>query len=151
MHQTDLQFHHSQTRCRLACKQSAAHDHDASLHTCHLFQSERVADSSQVNNVAEIDPGHGWSHRPAAHRQACFVEFNSFAVGKHGQTPLNVELCYHCSEAGLDLMCVEPALVGLLQFFEIRILFTQKALRKYPSFLSRKNFSTDQCYGAALD
>src|SRR5204863_8658879 len=22
MHQTDLQFHHSQTRCRLACKQS---------------------------------------------------------------------------------------------------------------------------------
>ena len=97
MHHTDLQFHHPQARGRLACKQSAAHDHDASLDTRHLLQCERIPKRSQVNNVAEIDSRYRRADRAASHRQACFVEFNAFAIGKHGQTPLDIELCYYCS------------------------------------------------------
>jgi hypothetical protein len=37
VHEADLQFHHSQARCRLTCEQAAAYDHDGFLHACHFF------------------------------------------------------------------------------------------------------------------
>ena len=110
MHKTDLQFHHPKTGRRLACEQSATYDHDAFLQVRHLFQRKRIANRSQINHIAEAGSGYGWTHRAAAHRQARLVELNTFAVGKHCQAPIDVELCCYRAKSRLDLVLL---VVGL--------------------------------------
>jgi len=45
---------------------------------------------------------------------------------------------------------LKPSLLGFLQFFQVGLLFAQKALREYPAFVRRKYLSANQCNGAAL-
>src|SRR5205814_6461578 len=78
------------------------------------------------------------------------LEFNALAIGQHSQTPLDIELRYDRAKARLDLLLLKPALVRFLQFFEIRFLFAQKALRQNPAFIGWKNLGADQCHRAAL-
>src|SRR5262249_14991775 len=67
-----------------------------------------------------------------------------------GQATLDVELRYHRGEACLDLVRFKPALIELLEFLQIRFLFSQKAFRKNPTLVRRGYFRTDERNGAAL-
>ena len=114
MHEADLQFHHSQTRCRLTREQPAADDYDGFLQVRHLAQGQRVTNCPQVNHVSEADARHRWPHWAAAHRQARFVEFNAFTVGEHGQTAVDIELGYNRAESRLDFVRLIPVFVRFL-------------------------------------
>src|SRR4029077_18207974 len=150
MHQAHFHFHHAQACCRFACQQTTADDHDRFLQVGHFAQCERVTSRSQINYVAKTCPCHGRAYRPAAHRQTCLRKFDGFTIGQHGQAPLDVELRHYSAKACLDLVRVEPALIDLLEFLQIRFLFTQKALRNDPALVRRECFRTDQRDGTAF-
>src|SRR5262249_9106232 len=90
------------------------------------------------------------AHRSAAHRQTCFGKFDALAVGQHSQAPVDIELRDDRAEACFDLVRSEPALIEFLEFFQIRFLFAQEALRKDPALVRRQYFRSDQGDGAAL-
>src|SRR4030095_14586846 len=93
---------------------------------------------------------HCGAYRPAAHRKTSLRKFNAFAIGQHSQATLDVELRHYSAESCLDLVRFEPAFIELLEFLQIRFLFSQKALRKDPTLVRRQGFRADQRDGAAL-
>src|SRR5256886_6785855 len=105
---------------------------------------------SLVNYVAKINAGCRRTHRAAAHRQASLIVLDAFAIGRHCQTPLDIELCCDCAKACLDFVSLKPLLVEFLQFLEVRIFFAQKVFREYPAFVRGKTFRAHKRDRAAL-
>src|SRR4030095_16845129 len=93
---------------------------------------------------------HCGAYRPAAHRKTSLRKFNAFAIGQHSQATLDVELRHYSAESCLDLVRFEPAFIELLEFLQIRFLFSQKALRNDPTLVRRECFRAHQRDGAAL-
>src|SRR5262249_42335152 len=77
-------------------------------------------------------------------------KFDALAIRQHSQATLDVELRHHSPESCFDLVSFKPALIQLLEFFWIRLLFPQKAFRDYPTFVRWEWFCADQSDGAAL-
>jgi hypothetical protein len=59
-------------------------------------------------------------------------------------------LRHYRAEARFDLVRFEPALIEFLELFQIRFLFSQKALGKNPTLIRRECFRADERDGAAL-
>src|SRR5205085_6936548 len=120
-------FHHAQACCRFACQQTTSHHHDRFLQVGHFAQCERVASRSQINHIAKICSCHCRTSWPAAHRQTRLGKFDAFTIRQHGKAPFDVQLRDYSAKACLDFVRLEPALIELLEFLEIRFLFSQKA------------------------
>ena len=150
MHHAHLQFHHPKTRRCLARQQSAANHHHSLFNVGHFAQRQRVAHAAEVNHVPEVHACDRRSHRPAAHRQTGFREFNAFAISQYRQTPLDVELLYDRGESCFDFVGIEPALVEVGEFFERRRFFAQKIFRKQPAIVGWHDLRADDGNRAAL-
>src|SRR4030095_13910137 len=105
---------------------------------------------SQIDYVTEICSCHCWAYGSAAHCQTCLRKFDAFAISQHSKATLDVELRHYRPEARLDLVRFEPALIELLELFQICFLFSQKALRNDPTLVRRQCFGANKGDGAAL-
>src|SRR5262249_62320600 len=90
------------------------------------------------------------THGPTSHRQTCLGKFDALAIGQHSKTTVDIKLRDHRTEACLDLVRFEPALIEFLELFQIRFLCSQKALRKNPTLVRRERFCANQSHGTAL-
>ena len=80
---------------------------------------------------------YGGADWAAAHGQTRFVEFNALAVSQNRDSPVDVELCYNCGEAGVDLMGAIPIFIQIGEFLGHDVFFAQESLRKQPPFVRR--------------
>src|SRR5947207_1274314 len=117
MHDADFEFELTQAGRRFAGQQAAAYDDNRFLQVPHLAQSERVTNRSQIDDVAQAHSRDWWPHGTTAHRQACLVELDGFAISQNCEPTVDIHLCDYSAEPRLYFAGVVPARIQMRQFF----------------------------------
>ncbi len=144
MHDADLEFQLPQTGRRFAGQQSAAHDDDRFLQVRHFAQGERVANRSEIDDIAQSHSRDWRPHGTAAHRQAGLVKFDRLAISEDREPPVDIHLRDHRSQTRLDFVRVVPARIEMRQFLQRRCFVPEKALREHPALIGMVGFRADE-------
>ena len=161
-------IHQLGPECRVACEQrhlalgraqggggfhgdeAAADDDDAALDPGHFSQCHRVAESAQVEHVAQVGARHRRPHRPAAGGQTRLLELDGLSVAEHGQVAVEVELGDHGVQAQVDLVLFVPVGWMVRELGDRVVLFAEELFGKGQPHVGRRALVADEHHLAAL-